>query len=137
MSFGVALSNKRIVGVANDQVTFRYRDGATKKTKCCTLPATAFIGRFLQHVLPKGFVKVRYFGLSRAGSRKVLAQVRAALVGPAPPCPMSPPDAVMVVSADERSALLAVRCPVCGAQMDLRQIVQPASRSPPPALAFA
>ena len=54
--FRVALSNKRIVGVANDQVTFRYRDGATKKTKCCTLPATAFIGRFLQHVLPKGFV---------------------------------------------------------------------------------
>ena len=55
--FRVALSNNRIVGVANDQVTFRYRTGDTKKTKLCTVPAEEFIRRFLQHVLPKGFVK--------------------------------------------------------------------------------
>jgi hypothetical protein len=55
--FRVALSNNRIVRVVNDEVTFRYRDGDTKKTRTCTLPAEQFIGRFLQHVLPKGFVK--------------------------------------------------------------------------------
>jgi len=57
--FRVALSNNRIVGVAGDQVTFRYTVGATGQTKYCTLPALTFIQRFLQHVLPKGFVKVR------------------------------------------------------------------------------
>ena len=135
--FRVALSNKRIVAVVNDEVTFRYRDGATKKTKCCTLPATAFIGRFLQHVLPKGFVKVRYFGLFRAGNRPLLAQVRAALAGPARPCPISAPGTVMAVEADKPPVPLAVRCPLCGAQMELTQSVRPTSRSPPPAQDFA
>ncbi len=54
--FRVALSNKRIVAVVNDQITFCYRDAATKKTKRSTVAAPEFIGRFLQHVLPKGFV---------------------------------------------------------------------------------
>ena len=57
--FRVALSNNRIVSVQDDRVTFRYRDGDTKQVKFCTLPALTFIGRFLQPVLPKGFVKVR------------------------------------------------------------------------------
>ncbi len=55
--FRVALSNNRLERVVNDQVTFRYRVGESKQTKRCTLPVEAFIGRFLQHVLPKGFVK--------------------------------------------------------------------------------
>jgi hypothetical protein len=135
--FRVALSNKRIIAVAHDQVTFRYRDGATKKTKCSTLPATEFIGRFLQHVLPKGFVKVRYFGLFRAGNRPLLAQVRAALPGPVPSCPISPAGTVVPVAADEPPMPLVVRCPRCGAEMELQQILQPTSRSPPPALASA
>jgi putative transposase len=58
--FRVALSNNRIVRVQDDRVTFRYRDGKTKQVKLCTLPALTFTGRFLQHILPKGFVKVRY-----------------------------------------------------------------------------
>jgi hypothetical protein len=45
--FRVALSNNRLVGVANEEVTFRYRDGESKKTKLCTLPAEEFIRRFL------------------------------------------------------------------------------------------
>jgi hypothetical protein len=135
--FRVALSNNRIVAVVNDQVTFRYRDGATKKTKCSTVPATAFIGRFLQHILPKGFVKVRYFGLFRVGNRPLLAKVRAALAGPAPACPSSAPGTVIAAEADKPSVPLVVRCPLCGAQMELTQSMQPTSRSPPPVLAFA
>ncbi len=135
--FRVALSNNRIVGVANDEVTFRYRDGATKKTKRSTLLASAFSGRFLQHVLPKGFVKVRYFGLFRSGNRPLLAQVRAALAGPAPACPIPPAGTVVAMAADEVSVPLAVRCPLCGAQMELTQSGQPTSRSPPPALSCA
>ncbi len=135
--FRVALSNKRIVAVVNDQVTFRYRDGTTKKTKYSTVPATEFIGRFLQHVLPKGFVKVRYFGLFRSGNRPLLAQTRATLAGPAPPCSISSPGTVTIVAADQRCIPPAVRCPLCGAQMELTQSVQATSRSPPPVLAFA
>ena len=130
--FRVALSNPRIVTVAHEQVTFRYRVADSKKTKCCTLPATTFIGRFLQHVLPRGFVKVRYFGLFRHGNRQALAHLRAALTGPAPSC--TTPPATDVVRADEPAIPRAARCPTCGATMELTQSVRPTSRSPPPPL---
>lgn len=77
--FRVALSNNRILRVQDDQVTFRYQDGKTRQTRTCTLPADAFIQRFLQNVLPKGFVKVRYFGLFRVGTHKHLARLQAQL----------------------------------------------------------
>ena len=130
--FRVALSNPRIVSIVNEQVTFRYRVADSKKTKRCTLPASVFIGRFLQHVLPQGFVKVRYFGLFRPGNRQVLAQLRAALTGPAPSCTTSL--ATAGVSTDEPAVPRAARCPACGATMELTQTVRPTSRSPPPAL---
>ena len=73
--FRVALSNNRLESVVNDQVTFRYRVADSKKIKRCRLPAEAFIRRFLQHVLPRGFVKVRYFGWFSPGNRPLLASV--------------------------------------------------------------
>ena len=132
--FRVALSNPRIVAVAHEQVTFRYRVGATKKTKCCTLPATTFIGRFLQHVLPRGFVKVRYFGLFRHGNRQILAHLRAALSAPPPP-PQPASAAPALPTADPPPVPAVARCPVCGAPKELTRIVPPTSRSPPAALA--
>jgi len=65
--FRVAISNRRLVKLENDQVTFRYRATDTGQLKLCTLSAEEFIHRFLQHVLPKGFVKVRYFGFFAPG----------------------------------------------------------------------
>jgi hypothetical protein len=126
--FRVALSNNRIIGVQNDRVTFRYRDGATKQMRICTLSAMAFIGRFLQHILPKGFVKVRYYGLFRLGNRQVLAQARAVFVPPAsagraPPGATSPP-AVL-------TAPPMLRCPTCGQLMQLVQTIPRQSRAPP------
>jgi len=62
--FRVALSNNRIVRVADGQVTFRYTVGDTGQTAYCTLPVQEFLRRFLQHILPKGFVvdfAVRYY----------------------------------------------------------------------------
>jgi hypothetical protein len=67
--FRVAISNNRIMKVAEGKVTFRYRTTDTGKLKTCTLPAEEFIRRFLQHVLPKGFVKVRYYGFLSSGCR--------------------------------------------------------------------
>jgi len=77
--FRVAISNKRLVKVAEGQVTFRYTPTGSNKSKLCTLPAEEFIRRFLQHVLPKGFVKVRYYGLFAPGQRHRLKQARELL----------------------------------------------------------
>lgn len=123
--FRVALSNNRIVGIEDDQVTFRYRDGETKQVRTCTLPALSFIGRFLEHVLPHGFVKVRYYGLFRVGNRQMLAQVRAMLMPPeeAKPSPMG------ISSVPEEPAV--VRCPACGQPMQMVQTIVRHTRAPP------
>ena len=77
----VAISNHRLVSMANGTVSFRwrdYRDGS--KEKVMTLEACEFIRRFLLHVLPDGFCKIRYYGLlSRKKRRKSLARCRALL----------------------------------------------------------
>ena len=77
--FRVAISNNRILKLENDQVTFRYRDTAAGAERLCTLAAEDFIHRFLQHVLPKGFVKIRYYGIFSPGLRKSLAALRQQL----------------------------------------------------------
>ena len=59
----VAISNHRIVNVADDQVTFRWKDYAHgSASRLMTVSATEFLRRFFLHVLPKGFVRIRFFG---------------------------------------------------------------------------
>ena len=128
--FRVALSSNRLVGVANEEVTFRSRDGESKKTKLCTLPAEEFIRRFLQHVLPKGFVKVRYFGLLSPGMRQRLAQVRE-VVAADPACTVPAVRSEGASASVEHEEHSIVECPACGAVMQLTQVLLPLSRSPP------
>ena len=82
----VAISNERIVGVDDHEVRFRVRAEASGHTRrTLALPATTFIDRFLLHVLPKGFKRIRHYGLlGPAGKAVKLAQARAALSVPAP-----------------------------------------------------
>jgi len=78
--FRIAISNHRIVAVGKDTVTFKYfdnRDGG--KEKLMTLSAVEFIRRFLSHVLPDGFVRVRHFGLHHGSCRSKLQQARRVL----------------------------------------------------------
>lgn len=75
----VALSNDNIERFENGQVTFRYRDSKTKLTRRCTLTSDEFIARFLQHVLPRGFTKVRHYGLLSSASSRKLARVHTIL----------------------------------------------------------
>jgi putative transposase/transposase-like zinc-binding protein len=126
--FRVALSNNRIVDVQDDRVTFRYRDGDTKQLRTCTLPALAFIGRFLQHILPHGFVKVRYYGLFRVGNRRVLEQARAALALPKQ-AGTAPATASTLLAVPPPPVVL--RCPMCGQPMQLTQTIPRQSRAPP------
>jgi hypothetical protein len=124
--FRVALSNNRILGMQDGQVTFRYQDGATGERRTCTLPAETFIERFLTHVLPKGFVKVRYYGLFRVGARQQLRRLRAQLVLQQRKADLLPP-------ADERpepDVRRGLSCPRCGEEMRLERVLPP-QRGPP------
>ena len=67
----VALSNDRLIKMEDNRVTFRWRDSAdNNKIKLLTLEAFEFIRRFLLHVLPEQFVKIRYYGILSHRSRK-------------------------------------------------------------------
>jgi hypothetical protein len=80
----VAISNNRIVSMQDAAVTFTYRDRADENNKkLLTLEATEFIRRFLLHVLPDGFVKIRYFGfLAHRNKKRCISLIRK-LIDPA------------------------------------------------------
>ena len=78
--YRVALTNNRIEKVENEQVTFRYRESDSGSLRKMTLPAIEFIRRFLQHVLPKGFHKIRYYGLLSPVKRDLLQRIKRLLV---------------------------------------------------------
>ena len=106
----VAISNHRLVDVTDDTVSFRwkdYRHGSQVRT--LSLPSEEFLRRFLLHVLPKRFVRIRYFGFLASRCRTPqLAQCRQALaVAPAPPLEPTPP-------ARPRATW---PCPRCGGAM--------------------
>src|SRR5215475_12558420 len=85
----VALSNNRICSVHNGEVTFAYRDRKNQdRRKLMTLDAEEFIRRFLLHVIPKGFMRVRHYGFLANHSKDCLSKCRQ-LIGltPAPPPP--------------------------------------------------
>ena len=78
--FRIAISNHRIVAVGKDTVTFKYFDNRDEgKEKLMTLPVMEFIRRFLSHVLPHGFVRVRHFGLHHSSCRTKLQHARRLL----------------------------------------------------------
>ena len=83
----VAISDHRILDVRNNQVTFAWRDRSDdNRSKTLTIPVADFIGRFLLHVLPRGFQKVRAYGwLSPRNKKTSLAVIRASIRAPAPP----------------------------------------------------
>jgi hypothetical protein len=69
----VAISNHRIVSVSDSQVTFRWKDYKNNnKIRTMTLSCEKFLNRFLQHILPKGFMRIRHFGLLANRKRKEL-----------------------------------------------------------------
>ena len=72
----VAISNNRIESVTDTHVTFRYQDSGDLKWKTLTLTGEEFMRRYLQHVLPRGFHKVRYYGLWAPAKRPLLRQVQ-------------------------------------------------------------
>jgi hypothetical protein len=127
--FRVAISNSRIVKVENGEVTFRYRSARGRREQTCTLPAEEFIRRFLQHVLPRGFVKVRYYGLFSPAYRPALHQLRLQLAPPLTEAALV--EAVAQLTAPAKSPATPP-CPHCGRPMRQVQTLKPIrGRSPP------
>jgi hypothetical protein len=77
--FRVALTNARIVSLDDEAVTIQYKERKTGHSRTCRLSGHEFMRRFLQHVLPRGFHKVRYFGLWHPAQRHNTARVRQML----------------------------------------------------------
>jgi hypothetical protein len=111
----VAISNHRIVAFADDQVTFRWKDYAHgSKHKLMTITAEEFLRRFLLHVLPHGFVRIRFFGFLANRRRKSLLPLCQQLSA------MSTPD--RPDSAQPKASASALwQCPRCGGSMLLLQ----------------
>jgi hypothetical protein len=126
----VAIANSRLVACEDGDVRFRWKDyRANNKSKVMTLDADEFMRRFLLHVLPKGFRRIRHFGfLANACRTTKLLFIRAALEAP------QPPPAVEHADYRERYAILTGHridlCPVCGGSM-VEIGLWPRSPSPP------
>ena len=111
----VAISNHRLIAFADGKVTFRWKDYAHRnKQKLMTVTAEEFLRRFLLHVLPHGFVRIRFFGFLANRRRRSLLPLCRHLLAMAPPLETHPalPD-VCVPSF--------WRCPRCGGPMLLME----------------
>jgi hypothetical protein len=116
--FRVALSNNRLRKLQQGNVTFSYKESATDQLRLCTVTAAEFIRRFLQHVLPPRFIKVRYYGLLSPAQRPRLQLARLSLrvtTKPKPAPTASPP-------------LLC--CPLCRGPLTLLGPLAPKARAP-------
>jgi hypothetical protein len=111
----VAISNHRITNIADGQVSFTYYDNpAGGEKKVMTLPAVEFIRRFLCHVLPASFTRIRYYGLHHSSARKTKLPRARALLGLSPALPV----VAKLVLADWLATILGKelhRCRFCGA----------------------
>jgi hypothetical protein len=106
----VAISNRRLIAFDERSVTFRYKDyrrDDAERQQVMTLAADEFIRRFLLHVLPRGFHRIRHYGLLAGSARRNnLAQARRLLAAPVP-------DAVLPGDTTE----VRPPCPCCGGRM--------------------
>ena len=126
----VAISNRRLIALDEREVTFRYKDyrrEGAERYRTMTLPTDEFLRRFLLHVLPLGFHRIRHYGLLASGRRRDnLARARE-LLGVPPPPPASEINETPE-PADHRPP-----CPCCGGQMlileTFERFAQP--RAPP------
>jgi hypothetical protein len=113
----VAISNRRLISADDNGVTFKWKDyrieGPGRYT-AMTLPTHEFIRRFLMHVLPRGFHRIRHYGLLASGNRAAnIAQARTLLAVPARSEQPDTSDATAV----EEPRVLPRPCPCCGGRM--------------------
>lgn len=106
-----AITDRALVGLREDTVSFGYRDSRDQRRKTMTLPAQEFLRRFLQHVLPQGLHRVRAFGLLHPARRAVLRRLQL-LLAPRGATGTDPQERAPPARASPRAGS---RCPRCGA----------------------
>jgi hypothetical protein len=114
--FKVAISNSRIVSVANRTVTFRYRKPGSSRWRTMALEVIEFIRRFLQHVLPTGFMKVRHYGFMNPNCKVGLDTLRTLIE-------LSYGFTLPEAEAVEIEPYQPVVCPHCGGTLKLHAII--------------
>jgi hypothetical protein len=124
----VAISNHRLVSFADGQVTFRWRDSAQgNKQKLLPLSVNEFLTRFLLHILPQGFVRIRHFGFLANRRRTTLLPLGFQLLGATP----EPPAEEHPSSTGDAPDLY--RCPKCGGPMKIiERLTAAGCRDPTP-----
>jgi Putative transposase len=132
----VAISNSRLVSHDDNGVTFKWKDyrleGSQRYNKLMTLNKNEFIRRFLMHVLPHGFHRIRYYGLLTSQSRtKNIVRIRKLLKNP-----LIPIDAIKAANTNaEEPQAPGYPCPCCGGRMRIIEIFlrgqQPKNRPTP------
>jgi len=124
----VAIANSRLVALAEGNVTFRWRDSAHgNKKRLITLPVDEFLRRFLLHLLPRGFMRIRNFGFLANRRRAELLPLCFRLL-----CADSPP--TLSASSSAASGHSRWNCPICGGVMQVVERLSAATlllRSPP------
>jgi len=115
----VAISSSRLIGADDQGVTFKYKDyrsAGPGRYKTMTVAPGEFIRRFMLHILPKGFHRIRHYGrLASAGCKANIARVRELIAVPVPPDPSAEDDITdqaAGAAADHRPP-----CPCCGGRM--------------------
>jgi hypothetical protein len=112
----IAISNRRLVSAGENGVSFKYKDyriEGPSRYKTMTLETDEFIRRFLTHVLPKGFHRIRHYGLLANGNRAAnIAHARVLLAMPSRPKEPEPPEAAL-----DEPRVLPRPCPCCGGRM--------------------
>jgi hypothetical protein len=128
----VAISNSRLVSADADTVSFRWKDYRIKRgdrMKVMRLATPEFIRRFLMHVLPDGFHRIRHYGLLASTQRKANIAKARELIGESEPAQEPPPDSEPV------QLTLREPCPCCGGTMRIIETFRrgevPRSRAPP------
>jgi hypothetical protein len=132
----VAISNRRLISLDDRGVTFKWKDyrleGPERYTQM-TLDPQEFIRRFLMHVLPAGFHRIRYYGFLTSQSRaRNIARIRELLAAP-----LIPVDAIKALdTTPEQPKAPELPCPCCGGSMRIIETFlrgqQPTHRAPPP-----
>ena len=121
----VAISNRRLIACNEKGVTFKWKDYRCEgpdRYKVMTLPTHEFIRRFLIHVLPAGFHRIRYYGLLASGKRaENVARARELLTPP-----IIPVDAIKAISTSSIEPQTANHsCPCCGGRMIIIERFEP------------
>ena len=123
--FRVAISNARIVSLDRGRVRFRWKKSGSRRWRTMGLDALELLRRFLQHVLPAGFQKVRHYGFLSAQSAISLEEVRQLLA--AAKSATSAPEAEAPLwhsgANTDAATTLRARCPHCGGRLQVVEIV--------------